>query len=197
MDSIIQILVGQLSGDTVGQISRQIGVDESKAQQAVGMALPMLIGALNRNTNDPSGAEALTNALKRDHDGSILNNLPQAVTRQETINDGQAILGHVMGNKQSGFLNSVSKATGMDPDQVAQLFAMLAPVVLGALGQMQRKKNLDPQGVSTLLEQERSTVEGTGSNLVQLLDMDGDGDISEEIVGLGANLLGSLFSGKK
>lgn len=197
MDSIIQILIGQLSGDAVGQISRQIGVDEDKAQQAVGMALPMIIGALNRNTNDPSGAEALTNAIKRDHDGSILNNLSEAVTKQETISDGQAILGHVMGNKQSGFVKSVSKATGMDSQQVAQLFALLAPVVLGALGQMQRKKNLDPQGVSSLLEKERSTVENTSSNLVQLLDMDGDGDVSEEIIGLGANLLGGLFSGKK
>lgn len=197
MDSIMQILVSQLSGDAVGKISQQIGVDETKAQQAVGMALPMLIGALSRNTNQASGAEALTNALKRDHDGSILNNLPQAVTKQETISDGQAILGHVMGNKQSGFVNSVSKATGMEAAQVTQLFAMLAPIVLGALGQLQRKKNLDPQGVSNLLEQERSTVESTSSNLVQLLDMDGDGDVSEEIIGLGANLLGGLFGDNK
>ncbi len=102
-----------------------------------------------------------------------------------------------MGSKQSGFVNSVSKATGMDANQVSQLFAMLAPVVLGALGQMQRKKNLDPQGVSTLLQQERATVENTSSNLVQLLDMDGDGDVSEEIIGLGANLLGGMFGNKK
>lgn len=196
MDSIMQILISQLSGDTVGQISQQIGVDEQKAQQAVGMALPMIIGALNRNTNSQSGAQALSSALQRDHDGSILENVAQAVTRPETINDGQAILGHVMGDKRGGFVNSVSKATGMDSDQVAQLFAMLAPVVLGALGQVQRKQNLDPQGVSSLLEQERKTVQDTSSNLVQLLDMDGDGDVSEEIIGLGANLLGGLFSKK-
>ena len=197
MDSIIQMLSSQLSGDAVGQIGRQIGIDDDKAQQAVGMALPMIIGALNRNTNDPAGAESLTNALKKDHDGSILNNLVQAFTKQETINDGQAILGHVMGSKKSGFVSSVSKATGMDSEQVTQLFAMLAPVVLGALGQMQRKKNLDPQGVSTLLKQERNTVESTNSNLAQLLDIDGDGDVSDEIIGLGANLLGGLLSGKK
>jgi hypothetical protein len=84
----------------------------------------------------------------------------------------------------------------MKPDQVSQLFAMLAPVVLGALGQMLRKKNLDAQGVSSMLENERKTVESTSSNLVQLLDMDGDGDVSEEIIGLGANLLGGLFGDK-
>lgn len=196
MDSVIQLLISQLSGDAVGQISKQIGVDEQQAQQAVGMALPMLIGALNRNTNSSSGAEALTSALQRDHDGSILDHVAQAVTQKETIDDGQAILGHVMGDKQSGLVQSVSRATGMKPDQVSQLFAMLAPVVLGALGQMLRKKNLDAQGVSSMLENERKTVESTSSNLVQLLDMDGDGDVSEEIIGLGANLLGGLFGDK-
>jgi hypothetical protein len=193
VDSVIQLLVSQLSGDAVGQISKQIGVDEAQAQQAVGMALPILIGALNRNTNTSDGAQALTSALERDHDGSILTDLSQALTQEETLEDGLAILGHVMGDRQGSFVKSVSRATGLDEDQVAQLFALLAPVVLGALGQMQRKKNLDAQGVSSLLEEERSTVEGTASGLVQLLDFDGDGDVSEEIIGLSSNLLGGLF----
>lgn len=126
----------------------------------------------------------------------ILDDRPQALRKQETADEGAAILEHVMGDKRAGFISSVSRATGLEPDQVSQLFALLAPVVLGALGQIQRKHNLDPQGVSNLLEKERSTVQATSARLVQLLDMDGDGDVSEEVVTLGANLLGGLF-GKK
>lgn len=198
MDSIIQLLISQLGSGALGQISERLGVDESKAQQAVGMALPMLIGALNRNTSSSqSGAEALAGALQRDHDGSILDDLPQAIQKQETIEDGAAILGHVFGEQRSGIVNRVSRATNLDPDQVSQIFAILAPIVLGALGQMRRKQNLDPQGISALLQEERSTVEKTASGLTQLLDMDQDGDISDEIISLGSSLLGGLFSGKK
>lgn len=197
MDSIIQLLISQLGGGAVGQISDQLGIDEGKTQQAIGMALPMLIGALNRNTTSSGGAEALVGALQRDHDGSILDNLSQVVTKEETLKDGQAILGHVLGDRFEGVSNSVSRATGLETDQTAKLFALLAPVVLGALGQAQRKNNLDAQGVSKLLQEERSTVEKTASGLAQLLDMDGDGDVSEEIVSLGSNLLGGLFGGKK
>jgi hypothetical protein len=197
MDSIIQLLISQLGGGAVGQISNQLGIDEDKAQQAIGMALPMIIGALNRNTSSSGGAEALVGALQRDHDGSILDDLAQAVTKEDTIKDGAAILGHVLGDRRGGVENSVSRATGLDQDQVAQIFALLAPIVLGALGQMQRKNDLDAQGVSSLLQEERSTVEKTASGLTQLLDMDGDGDVSEEIVSLGSNLLGGLFGGKK
>lgn len=197
MDSIIQLLISQMEGGTVSQISDQLGIDEDKAQQAIGMALPVLIGALNRNTKQSGGAEALVGALQRDHDGSILDNLAGAVTKEDTLQDGLAILGHVFGERQSNVQDSVSRATGLDQEQVMRIFALLAPIVLGALGQMRRKKDLDAQGVSKLLQEERTTVEKTGSGLVQLLDMDGDGDVSEEIISLGSNLLGGLFGGKQ
>lgn len=196
MDSIIQLLISQMTGGAVGKISDQLGIDEQKTQQAIGMALPVIIGALNRNTNSSEGAQSLVGALQRDHDGSILDNVSQAVTKEETLKDGRAILGHVLGDRLDGVSASVSRATGLDQDQVAQIFALLAPVVLGALGQMQRKKNLDAQGVSSLLQEERSTVEKTTSGLTELLDLDGDGDVSEEIISLGSNLLGGLFGGK-
>jgi len=60
----------------------------------------MILGALNRNTSSASGAEALVGALQRDHDGSILNDLSQALTAPETMDDGTAILGHVMGDRR-------------------------------------------------------------------------------------------------
>lgn len=197
MDSVLQLLLSQLSSGAIGQISKQIGVDEEQAQKAVGLALPILIGALNRNSDSPRGARALAGALERDHDGSILSNLSQAISNRETIEDGSSILEHVLGNKRSGAVSSVSRATNLDADQVSQIFALLAPIILGALGQMQRKKDLDEQGLSELLRQERKTVEQTSSGLTQLLDMDGDGDVPEEIVSLGVNMLGGLFGGKK
>jgi len=197
MDSILQLIISQLGGDTVANISKKLGIDEAQAQRAIGLALPVIIGALNRNASSNDGAQALTNALQRDHNGSILENLGQKVTQQATIEDGTAILGHIFGSSQGGVQNSVGKGSGLDPQAASQLFAMLAPVVMGALGQIQQKQSLDAQGVSQALQQERSTVEQTTSGLAQLLDMDGDGDITEEVVNLGANLLGGLFGGKK
>jgi hypothetical protein len=192
----MQLLASQLGSGAVGQIGGQLGLDEQKTQQIVGMALPMILGALDRNTSSASGAKALTGALKRDHDGSILNNLPQALMAPETLDDGAKILGHVLGDRRGQVVNSVSRATKTDSEQVLKAFALLAPVVLGAVGQVQRKKKLNAKGVSTLLREERRTVETTSSGLTQLLDFDGDGDVSEEIVSLGSNLLGGLFGSK-
>lgn len=197
MDSVLQLIVSQLSGDALGQISERVGIDEQQAQKAVGVALPILIGALNRNTADSDGAQALAGALDSDHDGSILDNLSTAVTRDEVVDEGTAILGHVLGEQRSNIVNRVSSSTSLEPDQVDQILAILAPILMGALGQMKRKKDLDEQGVSELLQEERKTVEQTSSGLIQLLDMDQDGDVTEEVVSLGANFLGGLFGSKK
>jgi len=197
MDSILQTLLSQLSGDSLGAITDQLGIDEGTAQKAVGLALPLLIGSLNRNSSSTDGAQALTKAVARDHDGSILADLASNLMQPKVQEDGLAILGHVLGAKKENVSNSLGKASGLDSAQVIQLLSMLAPVVLGAIGKAQRQKNLDAQGVASLLTQEREQASSTLPGIAQLLDMDGDGDVTEEMINLGGSLLSSFLSKKK
>jgi hypothetical protein len=91
-------------------------------------------GRLNRNTSNAGGAEALVGALQRDHDGSILKNLPRALTAPETMDDGTAILGHVLGDRRSNVMNSVSRATKIDTDgDVSEEIVTLGSSLLGGL----------------------------------------------------------------
>jgi hypothetical protein len=197
MDSLLQTLLGQLSGDSLDAITTQLGIDKSTAQKAIGMSLPLLIGSLNRNSSSMDGAQALTNAVARDHDGSILTNLASNLMQPKVQEDGLAILGHVLGTNQANIGKSLGQASGLKSDQVTQLLAMLAPVVLGALGQAQRQKNLDAQGVASLLTKEREHASSALPGIAQLLDMDGDGDVTEEMINLGGSLLNSFLSKKK
>lgn len=197
MDSLLQILLGQLSGDSLGAITNQLGVEEDTAQKAIGLALPLLIGSLNRNSSNADGAQSLTKALARDHDGSILADLAGNLMKPAVQDDGMAILGHVLGDKSKNAGNSIGKATGLETEQVVQLLAMLAPVVLGALGKAQREKQLDAQGVASMLTQEREQASSTLPGIAQLLDMDGDGDVTEEMINIGGSLLSSFLSKKK
>lgn len=194
---ILNMLASQLDERTIKQISSQLGADDATTQQAISAALPMLLGAMDRNTNSPDGAQALAGALQRDHDGSILNDVPGALSKQETLQDGQAILGHVLGNRQGNVEQGISKATGLDMGSTDQLMSMLAPLVMGALGQIQKQENLDADGVSNLLTKERQQSESSLGGLAQLLDMDGDGDVTDEIIGLGSSLLKNFFGGKR
>ena len=72
--SLIDDLLGQLQGAPAGQIAQQLGTDPRTAQDAIAAALPMIVGALGRNAQQPGGAGDLFSALQRHaqqrrHDG--------------------------------------------------------------------------------------------------------------------------------
>ena len=82
--------------------------------------------ALSRNAGDSDGRDSLYNALSNDHDGGILNNLIGFLGGAQQ-GPGAGILGHVFGDSQSGVVNALSKATGMDASSVGRLLVTLAP----------------------------------------------------------------------
>jgi len=166
--SILTELIGGLTGDTLSGLSQQLGVDEGLASQAVSLAMPLLLSALANNASDEKGAQSLANALSRDHDGSILDNVAGHV-QSGSLDDGLGILGHVLGANQSKVEESLSERTGIDAASIAKLLAILSPVVLGMLGKQQRKKNLDPTGLSALLGAESKQASQSTPDLLSLL----------------------------
>jgi len=70
----------QLGGPALDGLAQQIGAERPATEQAVGAALPLLIGGLARNANrSPEDAHSLAHALDRDHDPSLLEQLGGAL----------------------------------------------------------------------------------------------------------------------
>lgn len=201
MSGIMEALAGQLGGSTTRQLSHALGgADETKVNTAIAAALPILMGALAKNSSQGSGAGSLASALDRDHDGSVLDDLAGFLgNAPQAESSGGAILGHLLGGRQERSAGAVSKMSGLDKDQAARILMMLAPVVLGYLGKQKRQQNLDAGGLAGLLAGERKRVEqvepAAGSLLSSLLDQDGDGDMTDDLARMGAGFLGKLMKG--
>lgn len=197
MASLLGTLTQQLSGQTVDQLSTQLGTDPASTQKAVGAALPLLLGALGRNTAQPEGAAALVHALERDHDGSVLNDVPGFLAAGGNPQAGQGILRHVLGEKQGLVEQTLSQSTGLSASSTSQLLTMLAPLVLGAIGQTQRTQGLNAGGLATLLGGERQQADSMlGGLATQLLDQNNDGSVVDDVLNMGSKLLGGLFGRK-
>ncbi|MEZ5441635.1 MAG: DUF937 domain-containing protein [Lysobacterales bacterium] len=111
--------------------------------------------------------------------------------------DGGAILGHVFGQRQPRVERGVAQAAGIDGSQASQLLAMLAPMVMAALGRMTQQRGLDPGGLASALGQETQRA-GTGfaqgGVLGSLLDTDGDGDVdAADLLKHGSSLFGAFM----
>ena len=184
--SLLDMLQQRLGGDAVNQISSKLGTDPATTQTAIAAALPMLVGALARNAQDPGKAGALANALGR-HDGSVLDDVAGYLGRGDT-GDGDGILGHVLGGRKETVQTGLGQAAGLDPAKAGTLLAMLAPLVMGALGKAQREKGLDTGGLAGMLgnEQQRAAdaAPGVMGMLSSFLDRDHDGSVMDDIGGM-------------
>ena len=192
---MMQLLLNQLSGGGLKQLSQQVGADESTTNQAVSAAIPLLITALAKNASQPGGANALQNALQQ-HDGGILDNLGGLLGSPAETSDGSAILGHVLGNRQGNIENALSRKTGLDVGSIARILMMLAPLVMGALGKAQRQNGFDPGALSGYLNGQQREAQSAAPDmmgtLTDLLDSNNDGSVLDDL----GNIAGNLF-GKK
>jgi hypothetical protein len=198
MSSLLETIARQLGGDTMSQISRKLGTDERTTSTAVGAALPTLLGALARNASRGEGGQALHNALAKDHDGSLLDNLGAFIGKAEQ-GPGDGILRHVLGSRRSQVEAAVGKSSGLGSESAGGLMQMLAPIVMGALGKAQREKQMNAGALAGFLGDESREIERTQPQaaglLGQLLDTDGDGDVDlGDLAKHGTGLLGKFLS---
>jgi hypothetical protein len=136
VDSINQ----QLSEDRVQRISTRIGSDPARTRAAIDEAVPLLLGALGAEAQDPQAAPGLQRALAEDHDGALLDELDDYLDGRVSGRqaDGSGILEHVLGDRRPLAEEAVAKKSGLDMRTIGPLLAMLAPIVMNMLGRRQQ-----------------------------------------------------------
>jgi len=191
--SLSDELIQHLRGEPFARISQQLGVPQAEAANAAQAALPLLLGALGRNASQANGAEALFSALQKDHAGTDLGAVLGGGGQ------GDQILAHVFGGRQTRAEDALGTATGLGGDRASQLLRMLAPLVLAYLAKrlFSQPGNASPAALGDVLGQEHQRViedrEGSGGLLGAVLDQDGDGQL-----GLGDLMkIGGLFGDKR
>lgn len=200
----MDLLQGQLSEGLVDQLSQQLGgADRQQTATAASSIMSTLVGALAKNASTPEGATSLSNALDRDHDGSVLNDMMGLFTgnvqpQNSRAANGAGILKHLLGGKQSGAVNMISQLSGLDSGKTGNLMSMLAPIVMGTLGQAKKQNGLDVGGIASLLSGTVSSQkqDPTMGLVAKFLDQDGDGSIVDDVANIGMKLLGGLFKKK-
>lgn len=145
--NLLDMLTGPQGRGAVAQMGQQFGLDERQASQAVAALLPALSSGLKRNVSQPGGLEALVGALGSGHHQQFLDQ-PETLTQPETVNEGNAILGHLLGSKDVSRAAAAraSAQTGLSDGLLKQMLPLVATMVMGSLS----KQKQDPT-VSNIL----------------------------------------------
>lgn len=211
MSGLIDLLNSDLGKQIISSVGQQAGTTEGETSSVLSSALPTLINAMQNNASTEQGAGGLLGALLGGkHDGSLLDNLGGLIgSGGVDTEDGEKILGHVLGGDQNNVENSISQNTGVSSDKIGMILKIAAPILMAYLANKAKNNNVqngtDLGGLLGGLlgggQSQQDQAPSMGGNiLTSVLDQDGDGQLgvgdavaaATKKGGLGG-LLGKLF----
>lgn len=177
--NLLETILQAQGGGVVRGLAETLGLSESQAKTAMQQLLPALSTGLKRNVASPGGLESLLGALRKGHHDEYLEH-PEQLGRQENINDGNSILGHLLGSKDVSrqVAGNAAAKTGISEELLKKMLPMVATLAMGALS-----KNTAQQGI-----QGRAAAKAPANDLLgmltPMLDANGDGSIADDLIGM-------------
>lgn len=192
MENLLNTILSHVDNQSLQAIGQKANTSPDQAKHALSDAIPILMNAMAKNSRNPEQAASLQQAIQKDHNGSILDNLGSFFNNPDSAN-GPGILKHVLGPKQQDAAEYISKDSGVSESSAHKILEYAAPLVMGFLG----KNSGGGMGIGNLLNSflnnQRQEDPQKQSFLQKLFDMDHDGDIMDDLKEKGSSLLGNFM----
>ena len=185
-------LDGLLNAIPIGDIAKQLGIDENVAKAAVSQVVPVIVAGMAANAQDKGGAKSLAGAATRHAKrGKQFSRVDEIDTAE-----GEKIATNVFGANKPAVEKEVAKAGGIDPELIQKLIPIVAPIIIAFIGNMLLKKQQESGASPEVAEEEAASGGGIGDLLGGLLGGGGSSSKSSGNSGGGiGDLLGGLLGG--
>ena len=182
--SLLKALLEASDGGAVKAVASNLGLSNDQAGSAIARMLPALTRGLKGNVAKPGGLESLLGALTKGNHDRYLDN-PSQLGDQASIDDGNKILGHLLGNQEVSrkVAGQASEETGIDIGILKKMLPMVAALAMGTMKKQSGSGGLlggllgENQGSGAAAQQ-------SGGLLTSFLDADGDGSMADDILGM-------------
>jgi hypothetical protein len=158
--NLVSLIMQFLTPDMIGRIASALGLDRNNTQTAIGAAIPGLLAGLSGVAAQPGGAQKLVDTV-RQQTGALgsFANMIGASGQSSLIEKGSQILSSLLGGRdQTALAGAVSKYAGLGQNASGSLLGMLAPIVMGTIGQQQGTRSLDAGGIASLLSSQKDNI---------------------------------------
>src|SRR5215467_12199469 len=159
--NLVSLVMQFLTPDMIGRIATALGVDRNIAQAAVSAVVPALLAGFSKTATQPGGAQKLVDAA-RQQTGTLGNfaNMLGTGGQSSLIEKGSQMLSTLLGGQdQNSLARAVAKFAGLGQGPTGSLLGMLAPIVMGTIGQQrQQGRSLDASGITSLLSSQKDNI---------------------------------------
>lgn len=168
---ILDSILKEAGGALIGQVAKSMGIKKSTAEAAFKSLTPALSRGLQRNMGKKGGTDSVMDALLRGNHDRTLNDF-SALNLDQTINEGNDVLGHILGSKDvsRNVAGAAAKESGLSAGMLKKILPIVAMVVMGMM-----KRKTRASGFSK---------KSGGGLLSSFLDTDGDGSIIDDVLSM-------------
>lgn len=180
---ILETILTTNDGAAIRNAARQTGLTERQTFEGLVNLLPSLADGVKKNTADSNGLESLLNAIEKGNHERYLEQ-PDNINPDEYIDDGNSILGHILGDKQTSrkVARRAAKKSGLSSTILKKLLPIAAGLFMASLSKSSRSNSVFDQPVNS--ENAGSLSRGLG----RFLDQDRDGSIVDDLAGMAARM---------
>jgi hypothetical protein len=182
----------------IGAIAQQLGVNEQMAEIGAAALLPSILGGFKKTAQaQPSGIEGLGGLLGQLGGGGLFDSV--VAPEPTPVDQGNDILGTIFGSKDvsRSVAGQAATQTGIDPSLLKRMLPILAMLVAGYMAKQSggaAQGGASAGGLGGLLGgllgggSQQASSGGLGG-LGSLLDMDGDGNPLDDIIGMAGKMM--------
>jgi hypothetical protein len=178
-------------------VARELGISEQQVQAGAAALLPAVLGGFKKQAQaQPTGLEGLAGMLGGLGGGGLLD---EVLSPQPTnVGRGNDVLGQIFGSPDVSrtVARNASATSGMDPALLKKLLPMLAMIVAGYMAKQSSGPGSAPSdapsgGIGDLLGGLLGQSGGAqrSSGLGGMLDLNGDGNPLDDILGMAGKLM--------
>ncbi len=178
----------------IGTMAKELGVNENVAQAGAEALLPAILGGFKKTTQaQPNGLEGLGGLLGQLGGGGLLDSV--LAPQQTPIEQGNVVLGQIFGSKEVSrtVAAGAEQQTGISSDLLKKMLPMVAMMVAGYMAKQGGDSSGNGGGlgglIGGLLGGGGSQASGGLGGLGSLLDLDGDGNPLDDIIGMAGKLV--------
>lgn len=183
--NLLGMLLDAQGSPALKQLTDAFGVSEGDARNALSALVPALARGMQNNvTRQPNGLEDLLGALAKGQHQRYVDQ-PAAMPMQQVTDEGNAILGHLLGSKDVSrrVAGHAAAQTGLDSSLLKKMLPVIATLVMGSVSKQAGARNLPggPGGATPGAN--------LGGLLTQFLDADKDGSVLDDLMSMARKFL--------
>lgn len=132
--NLLELLNDVGGNKSLDSLAGSLGLDSSKTGDLVGALAPALMDGLKKQAGSEGGLAGFTKALQTGNHQRYIDD-PGLMGSEETRLDGNKILGHLLGSKETSrnVAAQAAESTGIDTGLIKKALPMIAGLAMGAM----------------------------------------------------------------